>query len=186
MEHLCLDFLNSDWRDWRGSGRREDRLDKPEWLEDFLRRWGLTAPLPPDAQTRAALGELRERMRSIVEALVAERPVALADLEVLNQALARMSIHSRLVCGASGFRLEQVTSAEGWDLVTSRIAASFAELLAKADVRRIKICANDDCRWIFFDESRNRARRWCDDRLCGNLLKVRRFRERQKANKARE
>lgn len=30
-----------------------------------------------------------------------------------------------------------------------------------------------------YDESRNRTRRWCEAGACGNLLKVRQFRERQ-------
>jgi predicted RNA-binding Zn ribbon-like protein len=181
MDILCLDFLNSDWRDWRGTGRREDRLDKQEWFEQFLQDWGLEAPMPPDPDTRAALGELRERMRAMVEALVAGRPLADADLDALNRAMEQVPSHPHLVRTKEGYRLEQVVFAQGWSLVIGRIAASFAELMAGEEVRRIKICDNDDCRWIFFDESRNRTRRWCDDRMCGNLMKVRRFRERQKA-----
>ncbi|XEC93808.1 CGNR zinc finger domain-containing protein [Paenibacillus tarimensis] len=37
------------------------------------------------------------------------------------------------------------------------------------------------CRWIYDDESRSRTRSRCDDKRCGNLIKVRRFRERRKA-----
>jgi predicted RNA-binding Zn ribbon-like protein len=183
MDFLCLDFLNSDWRDWRGTGRREDRLDKPAWVEQFLRQWGLEAPVPPDPAARLSLGELRDRMRSMVEALAAGRPFDDADVEALNRALEQVPFHSRLVRTEEGYRLQQVASAQGWPLVIGRIAASFAELLSGEDVRRIKICDNDDCRWIFFDESRNRTRRWCDDRMCGNLMKVRRFRARQQTKK---
>jgi len=35
--------------------------------------------------------------------------------------------------------------------------------------------------WAFYDESKNRSRRWCSAAECGNLIKVRRFRERQRA-----
>jgi len=31
------------------------------------------------------------------------------------------------------------------------------------------------------DDTRNRSKRYCDDKLCGNLTKVRRFRARKKA-----
>jgi predicted RNA-binding Zn ribbon-like protein len=180
VEWLCIDFLNSDWRDWRGSGRREDRLDKADWWAYVLRKWNLEAAVPPDARTRAALGELRDRMRRMVEALAAGGTPEERDVEALNEALLLVPSHLRLTGGAQGYRLEQVTPAEGWPLVIGRIAASFAELLANGDVRRIKICDNRDCCWIFYDESRNRARRWCGDKMCGNLMKVRRFRERQK------
>lgn len=180
MDWLCIDFLNSDWRDWRGSGRRENRLDKPDWLESFLRQWGLDAPVPPDETSRLALLELRERMRSMVEALAAKEAVRPDDLKALNQALALAPSYPVLLHEDGGYRLEQASPVQGWDLVMARIAGSFAELLAHQDVRRIKICDNHDCQWVFFDESRNRARRWCDDKMCGNVMKVRRFRERQK------
>lgn len=45
---LWLDLLNSDWNDYRGSGKREDRLDNPLWLEKYLSRWKLDlAGVPP-------------------------------------------------------------------------------------------------------------------------------------------
>jgi len=179
MELLFADFLNSDWRDWRGSGRREDRLDKPEWLAWFLQRWALEAAVPLDADTRAQLGVLRDRMRAITEALIDGRPFGDADIAALNRAMEPLISHPRLVPGDTGFRFEQAFSVHGWPLAIGLIARSLAELLADGDrSHRLKICANDDCRWIFVDESRNRTKRWCDDKCCGNLMKVRAFRAR--------
>jgi predicted RNA-binding Zn ribbon-like protein len=43
---------------------------------------------------------------------------------------------------------------------------------------RLKICPADDCRWAFYDASRNRSRRWCSMDVCGNRNKVRAFRDR--------
>jgi predicted RNA-binding Zn ribbon-like protein len=62
---------------------------------------------------------------------------------------------------------------------SAKVARSFAELLAQ-DARRLKVCGNSACRWMFFDESRNRIRRWCDARACGNVMKARRYRARQR------
>jgi predicted RNA-binding Zn ribbon-like protein len=39
---------------------------------------------------------------------------------------------------------------------------------------RLKVCARDSCRWAFYDESRNQARRWCSMAGCGNHIKMRR------------
>ncbi|MGD8191340.1 CGNR zinc finger domain-containing protein [Brevibacillus ginsengisoli] len=180
MEHICIDFMNSDWRDWRGSGRREDRLDKESWLAEFLGHWNLTAPLPVDADMRQVLGQLRDRLRAMVEAVVDDQVLNEADVDLLNRVMKRVSAYHRLVPEGKSYRMELVPLGNAWDLVLERIAVSFTQLLAAGDLRRIKICMNEDCRWIFFDESRNRTRRWCDDACCGNLLKVRRFRERQK------
>jgi len=185
MGFLFMDFLNSDWRDWRGSGRKEDRLDRQGWLESFCVQWKLEAPFPIDPEARKQLGELREAMRRMIEGLVHEGGFASEDLAIINQALALASSYPRLAIGEmDGFHLKQISSVQGWPRVTSQIAASFADFLIQEDIRRLKICDNKDCCWIFYDESRNRVRRWCDDKACGNLMKVRRFRERQKAHTA--
>ncbi|MCU1694564.1 MAG: RNA-binding protein [Mycobacterium sp.] len=41
-------------------------------------------------------------------------------------------------------------------------------------------CANDDCQWAFYDRSRNHGGTWCDMATCGNKLKNRDFRARQR------
>jgi len=46
---------------------------------------------------------------------------------------------------------------------------------------RLKACQN--CRWAFFDESKNRSAHWCSMSLCGNRLKTRAYRRRQTAPK---
>jgi predicted RNA-binding Zn ribbon-like protein len=48
---------------------------------------------------------------------------------------------------------------------------------------RLKACANDECRWAFYDRSRNHGGTWCEMSTCGNKLKNREFRaRRRKAN----
>jgi predicted RNA-binding Zn ribbon-like protein len=46
---------------------------------------------------------------------------------------------------------------------------------------RLKACANDECRWAFYDRARNHGGTWCDMATCGNKLKNRAFRARSKA-----
>ena len=58
------------------------------------------------------------------------------------------------------------------------ITESFAAFLAEGDPTRLKLCENRDCRWVFYDTTRSRTRRWCAD-TCGNLIKVREFRRRK-------
>jgi predicted RNA-binding Zn ribbon-like protein len=45
---------------------------------------------------------------------------------------------------------------------------------------RLKICANPDCRWAFFDRSRNQQGSWCNMAVCGNRLKNRQLRARRR------
>jgi predicted RNA-binding Zn ribbon-like protein len=49
---------------------------------------------------------------------------------------------------------------------------------------RLKVCANDECLWAFYDRSRNHGGTWCEMSACGNRLKNREFRaRRRKANR---
>lgn len=43
---------------------------------------------------------------------------------------------------------------------------------------RLKICASDECRWAFFDSSKNRGGTWCKMETCGNRINNRRYRKR--------
>jgi predicted RNA-binding Zn ribbon-like protein len=45
---------------------------------------------------------------------------------------------------------------------------------------RLKVCGNSECRWVFYDRSRNRQGLWCEMAVCGNRLKNRAFRARQR------
>jgi len=47
---------------------------------------------------------------------------------------------------------------------------------------RLKACANDECRWAFYDRSRNHGGTWCEMATCGNKLKNRDFRARRRAS----
>src|SRR5436190_1775578 len=66
------------------------------------------------------------------------------------------------------------------DAAGRRIAEPVVREVGGGHDRRFRICANDTCRWIFYDESRSGQRRWCDMATCGNRAKARRHRERQK------
>ncbi len=180
MEMICLDFINSEFRDFRGRWVRDD-LQQPEWLEQFLVKWGLQVDRPPDAATLTALVALRTLLRSMVEAL-GEGQIADHEQAALNAILLKGILGRRLMKDTAGYHLEMVPLKKDWDWVQAEIAASFAHLLASHDPRRLKMCANTNCRWVFYDESKSRTKLYCTSEKCANLLKVRRFRARHKNN----
>jgi predicted RNA-binding Zn ribbon-like protein len=58
---------------------------------------------------------------------------------------------------------------------------------SSADARRKRLkwvgqCPGEECGWLFLDITRSGRRPWCDMADCGNLAKVRRFRERHRAS----
>jgi len=174
-----LDFVNSDWRDWRGTGRTEDRLLNPRWREDFLRQWNLGRQGVPDNSELSDLRALRTLLREIIQEIVAQNRPAGQELSSLNAYLKRVPLYRQVSCLDGKAAITLVPLKRGWDWVMASIAASFVDLLQE-DPRRLKICANLDCSWVFYDESRNRTRRWCDGGICGNLVKVRQFRARNR------
>jgi predicted RNA-binding Zn ribbon-like protein len=49
---------------------------------------------------------------------------------------------------------------------------------------RLKICSSAECRYVYYDRSKNGSRRWCSMRVCGNRSKTRAYRERANAGSA--
>jgi hypothetical protein len=58
------------------------------------------------------------------------------------------------------------------------IAAAAAKVAIEGRLDRVKICPADDCRWAFYDTSRNHSRQWCSMEVCGNRAKARAHRVR--------
>jgi predicted RNA-binding Zn ribbon-like protein len=63
----------------------------------------------------------------------------------------------------------------------SSVVAEFYDGSRKGTLDRLKMCASDECRRVFFDRSKPATRRWCMSSLCGNRMKTRSYRERQRS-----
>src|SRR5579885_501770 len=179
MDSVCLDFLNSESRDFRGRWVRDDLL-QPGWLEQFLARWGLQIADPLDSTILETFLALRALLMRVVDDLVGGNQPASTDLDSLNVFMLHVPLGRRLKQSEKQYCLELVPIKKDWDWVRAEIVASFADLLSNYDLRRIKICANVHCRSIFYDESKSRTRRFCTIDKCANLVKVRRFRARHR------
>ncbi|MYS78946.1 CGNR zinc finger domain-containing protein [Embleya scabrispora] len=57
----------------------------------------------------------------------------------------------------------------------ARLAIAWGELVGTGESTRLKRCAEHGCAWVFWDVSKNRSRRWCSMRVCGNRTKARRY-----------
>ncbi|KRR28232.1 CGNR zinc finger domain-containing protein [Bradyrhizobium retamae] len=62
----------------------------------------------------------------------------------------------------------------------SSVVAELYEGSRDGTLDRLKMCASDECRRVFFDRSKPATRRWCMSSLCGNRMKTRNYRERQR------
>jgi predicted RNA-binding Zn ribbon-like protein len=197
---LCLDFINTVRGRIPGSGRRRDyggRVvgDRLDSYAALLRWAGLTGTLTAGearalareasarpAKAKAALKEslgLREALYGVFKAAVEGWPARVGDVAALNRHLQQARAHERLI-GTPRFQWAwEDTSA--LDRMLWPVARSAGDLLTSRDLERVRQCPGEECGWLFLDTSRSRRRQWCDMAECGNLAKVRRFRQKQRA-----
>jgi predicted RNA-binding Zn ribbon-like protein len=164
--------------DWE-SGR--DRLASAGEAVPWLVANGLLAPgsTPTDDDLRTLIGA-REGLRALVQQNTDGQAPGLALVSPLHQ-LAKAELVRAAVAEDGAVRLAPVG-----DSVRARLLAL---LLIVSDAQRdgtwahLKACANDDCRWAFYDRSRNHGGTWCDMATCGNKLKNRDFRARRRTDR---
>ncbi|MHA6531197.1 CGNR zinc finger domain-containing protein [Paenibacillus sp. BAC0078] len=181
---LWDDFINSYWRDWRTGDRSKDRdkLEEPEWLADWLKQHSLPAALPPEPAELEQLQQLRGLLWDEVQKLVQGHAPDKTLLEQLNVYMSQGPTIRQIVWNGDGkAEISLLPQRADWGQVMAEITSSFAAAVLEKETSRFRICENPDCLWVYYDDTRNRSKRYCDDKLCGNLMKVRRFRARKKA-----
>ena len=160
---------------------------------DTAATWLVDAAVAPDATTITGLARTaidREALlRRLITARTALRDVAHAvahkeapprpAIDEVNRTLAGRE-RIELVAADDGVRLGHSHVGDAVDDLLARIAEPIVREIGSGHEDRIRICDNETCRWIFFDESRGGRRRWCDMASCGNRAKARRHRARQK------
>ena len=175
-EFAWLDLANSI--EWNGYGKLTDHLDDSTWAAHIVKRWNLASTLPRPVPL-AQLIALRALLRRMADKLIAGETIDERDLSALNSYL-NVPVRVKLFQRQNGVHSELVPLHFGWPWILSRIAASFAEMLALNRPDRLKYCPNEGCKWIFYDRTKANTRRWCNDRTCGNRDRVRRSRNRGK------
>jgi predicted RNA-binding Zn ribbon-like protein len=171
-----VDLANSE--EWDGFGKRTDHLNNPQWLVAFLKHWKL-APISFGNSARRRLQKLRNTLRRAAQKLATGHTPDAGEISKLNHTL-NVPVRQRLVQRQNGWRAELVPVKRDGKWALAQIAASLTETLAGHDAKRVRICANVDCRWIFHDPTKAGTKRWCNDRTCGNRARVRRARAAQK------
>jgi predicted RNA-binding Zn ribbon-like protein len=127
---------------------------------------------------------LRETIWRVFDALAKSARADPSDLATLHEEEVAAMRHARFQQTGSGIDYEW-SDEPLLDRPLWSIARSAADLLRSKDIARVRECGSDTCEWLFIDRSRNHTRRWCDMNDCGNRAKVRRFRQRQRAPKAK-
>ena len=169
-----------------------DEIATPDRLASWLRDCLLLPPgVPVTAQEHDRAVQIREGLRELMAANNASRTAAdnarggrrprrgPGGLALAN--LARLARRLPLVLDLDGSQPRLMPLSRGTaDTVLASLLGAVAEAVASGTWDRLKICQNPDCRWAYYDHSRNRSRAWCSMTACGNRAKARAFRARSR------
>ena len=155
---------------------QSDELADANKLQAWLRDRNLASPgarLPRTA-LRSAL-QFRQALRDYLRCDGAERQTNRKVVDALNRAMRPFAL--TVEATRSGMALK---SAEQSAAGLSHLVAELYNAETRNQLARLKMCASDECRRVFFDRSKPASRRWCQSALCGNRNKTRAYRERQR------
>lgn len=184
-----LDFVNTLENEKGGSVEHLRTADDAvAWLHghDLLHRHMVDDLLARTSADPAAgeqlmrrIRRVRSALRELLDATVERRPPDSTALREVNRALRTQYLYE-LVPASDGISLDHRHEGDPVDGALARLAETVARELTQGDAERLHICANDECRWVFFDTSAGGRRKWCDMSTCGNRAKVARHRARQR------
>lgn len=184
---LCLDFCNTVERvpqhdmlatngfrslvRWGGDVGALDDVQV-----EHLREWGSREP-----QKAAALFDdaitLREAIYNVCRSVMENTDTHEDALATINRWSAQTFAARELHPNGKNFEWRWRDAPE---MLLWKVTASAGEMLMGDDLHRLRQCPG--CGWLFYDQSRNNRRTWCDMRYCGNRAKNKRFHARKKQN----
>jgi predicted RNA-binding Zn ribbon-like protein len=179
--HVALDFVNTLDNRFTENGP-DELLASYEDLLRFSRQSGLLTG--PQAKKLKGLDgsealrqakELREILAAIAYAQLAGKSLSASNLTSLEHYFKQASLHRHLTAD----RLRPLWRWHGLDSQADApvwlLAQAAEDFLLSQQSTQLRCCASETCRWLFLDTSKNRTRRWCDMKVCGNRMKARRF-----------
>ncbi|MEG8278461.1 CGNR zinc finger domain-containing protein [Streptomyces sp. AHA2] len=146
-------------------------------LADFVRNHEISDVGVLSEFDLSAVRKIRGRFAAVFAA-----PDARAAVVLINELVAAAGTTPRLT-DHDGYDWHVHYFAPGAS-VADHLAADCGMALAffvvAGEQERLRRCEAPDCRRAFVDLSRNRSRRYCDSRTCGNRLHVAAYRARRK------
>lgn len=192
---LCLDFVNTV--DWRGAEIPQEFLNSYSDLIRWSRHVGLITnregqiliqkanQRPSEAENVLARAiELRETNYRLFYSIAEGTSPSKKDLTGFNKYLSHTMKQSGIIETKDGLTWDSAGNKDKLDWILNPIVRSAADLLVSGDLERVKRCADFSCGWLFLDVSRNKSRRWCDMKDCGNRAKASRFYKRKQFSRA--
>jgi predicted RNA-binding Zn ribbon-like protein len=169
---LLRSFVNTNEPD-----TNTDQVDTPERLRDWLvERSLLAVDATIDEEAHRQTLEFREAVRALALANGAMEldPAAITTLNRLG-AEASLSV----LMDSDGYP-ELHPVGEGLQQTFGHLFSIIYTAMVDGSFLRLKGCANDTCQWLFYDQSKNRSKKWCEMQTCGNVINARAYRQRHR------
>lgn len=180
---LLYDFLNSiDHRRYIEKGhvhKPGDEFSTREQLDHWMRTRGLIdASFSLGEEEYADALRLRDTLRAFIEIEPAARKASAvaSQLEIIAK---KFPLVVRPSSSDAPWLSPQASSSR-----LGYVLAQLYDLGRSGQLDRLKMCASEECMWIFFDRSKPGNRRWCSPFRCGNRHKTRSYRERKRGEGA--
>jgi predicted RNA-binding Zn ribbon-like protein len=170
---LVQSFVNT-WDADHGSDLLLDRAAARGWLT-AAGLWH--ADRAPDPAELDLARRAREGIRAMLIANGGPQP-APGDLQAIQAAA--QAARPALQVGPGGQVSLRAGSADPFDAGLVTLLLAIRDAQRDGTWQRLKACGNPDCRWAFYDRSHSRVGAWCDMATCGNRIKNRRLRQRQR------
>jgi predicted RNA-binding Zn ribbon-like protein len=162
---VCLNFAHTGQTPyWVEPELVYDQASLERWLAHILGLVGIQA----QHRDVAAAHRLRESVLQLARARTEGRQLAAQDIVTVNAFATAAPPVPQMTTDGTVAPLAASASAG-----LSAIARDAIDLLTGPLGHRIRVCAAEDCGFLFVDASRPGTRRWCSMQRCGNLTKVR-------------
>lgn len=125
----------------------------------------------------------RELLRELLYVRSAEPPYVRRVSDKFNALTSGLSVRIRFSEEGDPY---PALPAEDVDSMLGSLLGIVSCARADGSWDRLRACANPDCKWIFYDASKNSSGSWCRMGACGNRAKSRAFRERARRSNSRE
>ncbi len=182
---LVQSFVNT----WDGD-RASDLLLDPATARGWLTEAGLwSAPRAPEPAELHLARAVREGIRALLVTNAGGPPPAPEVLDPVHAAAqasrpvldlepdGRVSLGPAPAEAGAGAG----AGAEGIEPALLTLLLVIRDAQHDGTWSRLKACGNPDCQWAFYDRSHSRVGAWCDMATCGNRIKNRKLRQRQRA-----
>jgi predicted RNA-binding Zn ribbon-like protein len=155
-----------------------ETLSDLDALSDFVARHEISEVSRLTVRDLHEVHDLREAIRPVFDCETDREACAIVNRLVSQAAVTpRMTDHD----GYSWHIHYFSPGASLADHLAVDCGMAIAQVISSGERERLRRCEAPDCEQVLVDLSRNRSKRYCDARTCGNRLHVAAYRERQRA-----